>query len=310
MLASRGATKVKAQMLLRILGFVIALAIILSGPVRAEDAERMPYVGVGDAQTAIARALGAVHKMKCAGAPCQRATTEEFADPPLDLADARFALLTGAKSARLKWCGLDWTQRAFPLMLQEFQQRGIHNARTLALIVLIHNEQFGRDYANLQALKTCSETFRATLDAQIPAFEPPPWQRTLNNVLLDQSVAAMLKRVLSEIHKSRCGDNFCEPATDDEKANPPITVETARQAMQVGLMSGVAKFCAIDWQRRIFYPFMAYQRRAQKMSIRQLAIVAMLHGTMQGFMFENYQKHEKACTDKMRSSIEKQFLKG
>jgi hypothetical protein len=305
-----GATKFKAQMLLRIAGLFIALAVILPGTAWANDSERMPHVSVGDAQAAIGRALRAVDKMKCGEALCAKATPEEFADPPIDPADARIALLTGAKSARLRWCGLDWKQRAYPLMLQEFQQHGILDARALALIVLIHNDQFGRDYANLQALKTCSETQRATLDEQIPAFEQPPWQRTLNNALLNQSVSAMLQRVLGEIHKSRCGEGFCEPATEEEKSNPPITVETARQAMQVGLMSGVAEFCQIDWKQRIFVPFMAYQRRAQNMSIRQLAIVSMLHGTMHGFMFEIYRKHEKSCTDKMRNSIEKQFLKG
>jgi hypothetical protein len=305
-----GTTKAKAQMLYRIAGLFIALAVILSGTAWADDAERTPHVSVGDAQAAIGRALRAVQNMKCGPANCEKATPEEFANPPIDPADARFALLTGAKSARIRWCGLDWKQRAYPLMLQEFHQRGMHDARALALIVLIHNDQFGRDYANLQALKTCSETQRATLDEQIPAFEQPPWRRTLNNALLNQSVSAMLQRVLGEIHKSRCGEGFCAPATEEEKAKPPITVETARRAMQVGLMSGVAEFCEIDWKQRIFYPFMAYQRRAQNMSTRQLAIVSMLHGTMHGFMFENYRKHEKSCTDKMRNSIEKQFLKG
>lgn len=297
-------------MLLRIAGLFIALAVTLPGAAWGGDAERMPIVSLSDAQAAIGRALGAVQKMKCGPEPCKKATPEEFANPPIEPADAGFALLTGAKSARLRWCGLDWKQRAYPLMLQAFQQRGIHDARVLALIVLIHNDQFGRDYANLQALKTCSEAQRAALDEQIPVFEQAPWQRTLNNALLNQSVSAMLQRVLGEIHKSRCGAGFCEPATEEEKANPPITVETARRAMQVGLMSGVAEFCAIDWRQRIYFPFMAYQRRAQNMSARQLAIVAMLHGTMQGFMVDNYRKHEKSCTDTMRNSIEKQLLKG
>lgn len=289
--------------------FLFGLLWALSSGVAAQDAERMPFFTRSDAEAAINRALSVLAKVKCGKELCAPATTEEFVSPPVDVGDAREALIVGAKSARLKWCGLKWQDRAFSAMMQQFQQRGVHNTRALAILGIIHKEQFGKDYVNLQALKTCTEAMRASLDEQNPAFEIPPPQRIVNNALLDRSVADLLQRVLGEIQKSRCGADLCAPATDEEKANPPVTLEQARRAMKVGLLSGAAQFCGLDWKKRIFFPFMAFHRSNLKMSARQLTIVSMLHGTMQGFMFENYQKHEKPCTEKLRNSLEKHLSK-
>ncbi len=265
----------------------------------------MPFFTRTDAEAAINRALMLLPRVKCGKEQCAPATTEEFVSPPVEAGDAREALLVGARSALLKWCGLKWEERAFPMMMQQFQQRGIQNARSLAILGIIHNEQFGKDYGNLQALKTCGEELRASLDEQHPPLELPPWQRTVNNVLLDESVADMLQRVLGEIEKSRCGPILCAAATDDEKASPPVTIEQARRAMRVGLLSGTAQYCGLDWQKRVFFPFMAMHRNGLKMSTRQLTIVSMLHGTMQGYMFETYKKRGEPCTENLRSSLEK-----
>lgn len=311
-------------MLLRLSGLILSLFIAGGGIAQAQDMEGLPYFNRGDIQAAISRALRAAAKLKCGDAPCEKATTEEFVTPPISEEEARIALLSGARSARLEWCGLDWRKRAYSAMMLAFQSQGIYDNRKLALLSFIHNEQYGQDYARLQVLKTCSEATRANYNEQNPVIELPPWQRVLNNVVLDQSVSKMIQRVLAEIHKSRCGPDqcqpmidqskkpackpqFCTPATDEEKANPPVTIEQARRAMSVGLMSGVAEFCAIDWEKRIFLPFIAYHRRALAMSGRQVAMVAVLHGTMQRYMLDTYRKHEKTCTDKLRASIEDQI---
>lgn len=297
-------------MKLRYTLFLCGALCISTNHAAAQDIERMPFFNRSNAIAAIERALSLLPRVKCGKEQCAPATTEEFASPPVDPGDAREALLVGAKSARLKWCGLKWQERAFPAMMQEFQQRGIHNTRKLAILGLIHNEQFNKDYANLQALKTCDDGLRETLDKQNPSIEIPSWQHVVNKAFLDQSVADMLQRVLSEIQKSRCGPILCTPATDEEKANPPVTVEQARRAMKIGLLSGAAEFCGIDWKKRIFFPFMAAHRNGLKMSTRQLAIVSMLHGTMQGFVLESYQKHEQSCPEKLKANLEKQLSKG
>jgi hypothetical protein len=288
------------------------LAYALSAlPARAADGDdKTPFFNRNDVRNAIHRALSVVHKAKCGKENCVQATTEEFVAPPVGHEEARIAMIIGAKSARLQWCGMEWKERTWPTLMQSMQARGIHNTRVLAILNLIHGEQFGKDYTNLQALKTCSAEEKALLNTQHPVVEVPQWQRVVNNALLDHQVQDMLQRVLGDLHKTKCGVDPCTPTTDEEKAKPPITVEGARQAMKVGLMSGVAEFCGIDWKNRIFLPYMAHQARAQLMTTRQLAIVSMLFGTMQGYIAENYRKHEKQCSDQMKESLEKQLTAG
>lgn len=287
-----------------ILLFCSALA-VLPFAALAEDADKLPFFTHSDAKAAISRALGALANIKCGKENCAPATPEEYATPPVDQDDARFAMLTGAKSGQLRWCGLEWEERAYPAMMMEFQQKGIHDARVLALLRLIHAEQFSKLFTNLQVLKTCSEETRKKLDAQYPKLDVPPWQGVVNNALLDQSVADMIQRVLGEIDKARCGDLPCAPATEEEKANPPLTIEQGRRAMKTGLLAGVAEFCGLNWQDRIYLPFMAHHARTLKMTSRQLAIVSALHGTMQAFIVENYKKRGQPCTEELRKNLQK-----
>lgn len=297
-------------MSVRSLVFVLGALMAAPSFALAQDGETLPHFSLRDAENAIQQALASLPRINCGKEPCAAATPEEFATPPVEIDDARLALITGARSARLRWCGLEWQERAFPYMMQNFQQKGIHSMRALAVLQLIHTAQFAKDYGNLQVLKTCSETLKATLDKEHPRLELPPWQGTVNNALLDESVATMLQRVLSEIQSSRCGPELCAPATEEEKAAPPVSTEEARRAMKVGLLSGTADYCGFDWQKRVFFPFMAYHSRTLKMSTRQLAIVSMLHGTMHGFILDGYKKRGEPCTDQMKQSLEKQLSSG
>ena len=269
----------------------------------------MPYFSQSDAREAIKLALGSVQELKCGKEPCEAATTEEFVSPPIEADHARLALIGGARSARLQWCGLEWQKRILPALIQSFQEQGIHSRRSLAMLKLIHDVQFKKDFAGLQILKTCSEEQKAKLDKQSPVIVMPPWQGAVNNALLDTSVAQMIQRVLGDISQTNCGGKFCEPATAEEKANPPVSIDQARQAMKVGISAGVAQFCELDWRSRIFLPFMGYHQHTSKMEPRQLSIMAMLFATMQGFMLESYKKHEKTCSAQMKDRLEHQFSK-
>ncbi len=297
-------------MRIRSIGVFLGFSLALAGSALAQDGESEPFFSNRDGEAAVAGALANIQSLKCGKEACPAATPEELASPPVEPEDGRFALMTGARSARLKWCGLDWENRAFLTMIQGFQHRGMQDARKLMIVQMIHNAQLSRDYTNLQALRTCSDKLRAELDAQFPKIELAPWQRTVDHMLLDQSVAAMVQRVLTDIQKSRCGLDACTPATDEEKANPPVSLEDARRAMKVGLLAGTAEFCGIDWKSRIFLPFLAYEHRTLKMSTRQIAIVSMLHGTMQGFMLDGHKKLGTPCTAQMREFIEKQLSSG
>lgn len=295
---------------IRLIGLLFGFSCALMRIAAAQDAENPSFFSNKDAEAAIAYALSALPHVKCGKEACPAATPEELASPPVEPADARMALITGARSARLKWCGLEWEKRTFLGLMRGLQHKGIQDARKLTILQIIHGAQLTKDYSGLQALKTCSDKTRADLDAQFPEVELPPWQRTVDLALLDQSVAGMLQRVLGDIEKSRCGPDRCSPATDEEKATPPITLEDARRAMKVGLLAGTAQFCGLDWQSRIFLPYLAYQHRTMKMSARQIAIISMLHGTMQAFMLEGHKKLGTPCTDQMRQTIEKQLSSG
>lgn len=277
---------------------------LMPGNAFGQTTETIPFFSLTEASNAVIRALRALPTVKCGNELCAAATTEERASPPLSPEEARIVMLTGAKSARLKWCGLNWQDRAFSALMLRLQAQGVYDTRKLALIQLIHDTQFSKDYLGLQALKVCDEDLRASLDETNPEVKVERWRRMASNLLLDASVENILSRVLNDIHKSRCGPVRCAPATADEKANPPLTIDQARQAMRVGLFSGAAKFCALDWRRAVFFPFMAHHRSQLKMSTRQLAMISMLHGTMQGFILEKYKEHEKQCSSTMRENLE------
>jgi hypothetical protein len=300
----------RRRMHIRLIGLLCGFSFALMRIASAQDIENPPFFSNKDAEAAIAYAMSALPQVKCGKEACPAATPEELASPPVEPEDARLALITGARSARLKWCGLEWEKRTFLMMMRSLQHKGIQDARKLTILQIIHSAQFSKDYSGLQALKTCTDKIRADLDAQFPQIELPPWQRSVDHMLLDQSVAGMLQRVLGDIEKSRCGPDPCAPATDEEKANPPLTLEDARRAMKVGLLAGTAEFCGLDWQSRIFLPFLAFQHRTLKMSARQIAIVSMLHGTMQGFMLDGHKKLGTPCTDQMRQTLEKQLSSG
>lgn len=260
-----------------------------------------------EVRDAITGALRLLPSLRCGREQCAEATFEELSDPPIEMRDARTALYIGSISASLKWCGIEWEQRGYGLMMQSFRSKQVYDDRMLAVLHIIHNAQLSRDYTNLAALKTCNAAQRAALEEDNPQAVAAPWQQQISLLLQDEGVASLLQRVLGEIGNSKCGALNCPPATPAERANPPITIQQARQAMQVGLMSGTAAHCDVDWQRRIFLPYMRHNRHLENLSPRQLALISMIHGTMQGVMLDGYKKNGESCTDQIRASLEDQL---
>lgn len=290
--------------------YIIMLLLLLGCNAPAQAADDIPFISRDEARATVMVALKSLPEVLCGKQPCAPATSEELAEPPISPEEARIAMIAGAKSARLQWCGLSWKDRVFAALNLRFQAQGVFEARTLALLSLIHDLQFHKDYLGLQALRTCSGELRVSLDQDNPVIELEPWQRIANNALMDYSVVEMLDLVLKEIHNSHCGDKPCSPATAEEKATPPISIAEARQAMRVGLFSGAAQFCALDWERSIFFPFIAHQKHKVKMTARQLTVVSMLHGTMQNFIVRKYRENEKSCSDTMRENLQRELTAG
>ena len=115
-------------------------------------------------------------------------------------------------------------------------------------------------------------------------------------------VQRQIRLALTNIDRARCaGTVFCAKTTPEELANPPITIAEARGVIRRGLVSATAEHCGLDWQGRNFVPMLAYWR-AQNKTDRQLALMGLLHGIVQGQIREGLAS--KACTDPVRRNAD------
>lgn len=99
-----------------------------------------------------------------------------------------------------------------------------------------------------------------------------------------------------------CAPNqACAPATQEELANPPFTLDQARDILSVGWTSGIAEWCGLAWQGQLYLPLMDYLRHVQQLESRVLAIVSLLHGQAQGASLESLAGQE--CARDMRDEF-------
>jgi hypothetical protein len=119
--------------------------------------------------------------------------------------------------------------------------------------------------------------------------------------LSDDGVQKILMLALDNIGRARCENNKpCAAATAEERAKPPITIEEARLFMRRGVLSGMAEPCKLDWQKRNFLPMMTYWRDTMKKTERQMALIGLVHGIIQGMMKPGAQ----ACPLQMREKLD------
>jgi hypothetical protein len=112
-------------------------------------------------------------------------------------------------------------------------------------------------------------------------------------------------RVIGNMTIFTCGTEACTPATAEELANPPVSLERAESIVMRGISTAVAEHCGLDWQERSFLPMMAYWRHERKLPVRQLAMIAGIHGVTQGTM-QGALKGRGGCTDALRATAEAQ----
>jgi hypothetical protein len=125
-------------------------------------------------------------------------------------------------------------------------------------------------------------------------------QNATNESKDDEAVRNLIRLALSSIQLSRCeADRPCAAASDEELKNPPITVHEARAVVTRGTISGFAELCNFDWRKENFFPMMAYWRRTQKKTERQMALIGIIHGLAQSVA-----KDRKTCTDQMKRLVE------
>lgn len=289
---------------------VLLVATAVMQTATAQDIRTPPVFGESDVKGAIAEALRAMPQVKCNGAPCAAATPQEFATPPVTMDEARMAMIVGTKSAQLHWCGLEWQGRTYAMMMRSLSRKYQPDDRGLQVLKMIHAQQLGRDYTNLQVLRTCSPETKAELDTENPTVLQEAGTVPIDVMLRDDAVKRMLQLALERINEAMCSEKtHCAPATAEEKTNPPISLELARTAMTAGVLSGSAQHCNMDWKKRVFLPFMAHHRNVAKLNERQFALIGILHGSMQNYMLAGFKQRNEPCTPEMKADLEKKIGK-
>lgn len=110
-----------------------------------------------------------IHRALCDGFnQCSPATPEEFETPPLTLDQARAAIVTGGRSAFVRWCGLDADRRSVLPFMQQLRRSKLYDQRQLALMAVIHGIQQSITTAQLKTKGECDAATRSKLDAQMP----------------------------------------------------------------------------------------------------------------------------------------------
>ena len=153
---------------------LLAAAAILSvwGLVAAAEAPAQPAApDIPDAVVERMLKLGLqnIHRALCDGFNhCAPATPQELEFPPITVDKARAALMTGARSAVARWCGLDADRRSLMPMTRHLRQKLGFSGRQMALVVIIHGIQQGIVAEQLKARGVCDAATRSQLDAQLP----------------------------------------------------------------------------------------------------------------------------------------------
>ena len=116
-----------------------------------------------------------------------------------------------------------------------------------------------------------------------------------------------LTLALKNIHKGVCGhQEMCAPTTDGELARPPVLIDDTRRTMTVGVFSGMAEKCGLDWENNFFKPMMAHFRHKAQFSPRQLALIATVHGLQQSVTLRSVTAD--SCTPERKRLLSKPIM--
>jgi hypothetical protein len=101
--------------------------------------------------------------------------------------------------------------------------------------------------------------------------------------------------------KARLADgSYVQPENEVDRQTLPVSKETAYQIIEVGKISGLAQWCALDWQKN--YLKLTKSARQEGFSEKQVAFIGLLHGVTQGIV-------ENAVKDKKCGGSEKEEAK-
>jgi hypothetical protein len=120
----------------------------------------------------------------------------------------------------------------------------------------------------------------------------------------DETLQQAIVIALENIQSARCekGER-CKPATEAEKAKPPISLDEANIIFRRAVVSAGGAYCNHDWQKRNFEPMMAYWRTNKK-NERQLALISVMHGFVQQQMLQGLSA-KGDCPAALKADVDK-----
>ena len=110
--------------------------------------------------------------------------------------------------------------------------------------------------------------------------------------------------MLAQMDQMICGEGPCAPATPEEQASPPVSDDEADSIATIGMISGAAEFCGLDWEGRSFLPMMRRWRATDGVADRKLALIGATHGFIQQQTLNALQS-EGDCDDQTRAAVQR-----
>jgi hypothetical protein len=106
--------------------------------------------------------------------------------------------------------------------------------------------------------------------------------------------------------KAKLSDgSYVQPERELDRQTLPIQKDVAYQVIEVGMISGLARWCSLDWEKN--YRALTGAARREGFSEKQVAFIGLLHGVTQG-MTESAVKDRKCSTtdrETTRKKVEK-----
>src|SRR5262249_12399219 len=107
--------------------------------------------------------------------------------------------------------------------------------------------------------------------------------------LPDDVVQRVMAAVRNHLHEGRLPDGSTLPPAAPAQRQPElIPLDLARQAIETGMLSGLAQTCGVEWRRTNFDRLMARERGRRVHAEKALTYIDMLHGTAMRLAADEY----------------------
>lgn len=120
----------------------------------------------------------------------------------------------------------------------------------------------------------------------------------------DDAVRKTIDAALRRIEVGKCGPAACAPATEDELANPPLTIAEARRAMDAALESAGWKWCGIANRERIFDALILDAQDVLKYDERKLTLLTIIHGMTRAGAERAFDRSGRRCPPQRKKQLE------